>query len=91
MKKKSHLILYMVKFSINLDVYQDKFKDLFDLNDNITHQLDIFKQKIAEKENQIDMIEKENRDYIEYIYKGPRHNIDQNRLLILLCLPYHCE
>ena len=31
MKKKSHLILYMVKFSINLDVYQDKFKDLFDL------------------------------------------------------------
>ena len=34
---------------------------------------------------------KENRDYIEYIYKGPRHNIDQNRLHILLCLPYHCE
>ena len=50
------------------DVYQEKFKDLFDLNDSITHQLDKLKQKIADKDNDIDKIKKENSEYIEEMF-----------------------
>ncbi len=72
----------MVKFLIYLDVYQEKFKDLFDLNDNITHQLEILKQKIVEKDNEIERIKKDNREYIDsmFVKNAEINNILKNEV-----------